>query len=202
MLRIRQIQYFTWAALLCLLSSQQGVLGAEQNKRGREIFRQFCAKCHGRNGEGVKGKYDDALRGDWAIEKLTRYIDKNMPDDAPEKCVGPDAEAVARYIYDAFYSREARMRNHPPRVELARLTNRQYLGTVADLIRHFTGNDGRMSGERGLQATYYSARNFNRDSKAFERVDRQVNFDFGEGCPEQVPIGTNGFSMQWRGAVI
>src|SRR2546429_7791627 len=189
MIRIRPIPCLAWMSLLCLWLSQQGLLGAEQNKRGREIFQNLCVKCHGRHGEGVKGEYDDALRGDWAIEKLIRYIDKNMPDDAPEKRVGPDAEAVARYIYDAFYSREARMRNHPPRVELARLTNRQYLGTVADLIRHFTGNDGRMSGERGLQATYYSARNFNRDSKAFERVDRQVNFDFGEGCLEQVPIG-------------
>ena len=42
----------------------------------------------------MKGKYDDALRGDWAIEKLTRYIDKNMPDDAPDKCVGPDGKVV------------------------------------------------------------------------------------------------------------
>src|SRR6266536_4530383 len=141
MMRLRPIQCFAWAPLLCLLSSQPGVCGAEPNKRGREIFRQLCAKCHGRNGEGVKGKYDDALRGDWAIEKLTRYIDKNMPDDAPDKCVGPDAEAVARYIYDAFYSREARLRNHPPRVELVRLTNRQYLNTVADLLRSFAGNE-------------------------------------------------------------
>jgi len=189
-------------SLLCLWLSQQGLLCAEQNKRGREIFRQLCVKCHGRNGEGVKGKYDDALRGDWAIEKLTRYIDKNMPDDAPEKCQGPDAEAVARYIYDAFYSREARLRNHPPRVELVRLTNRQYLNTIADLIRHFTGSDGAVAGERGLRASYYSSRNFNRDSKVFERVDRQVNFDFGEGNPDQVPVGTNGFSMQWRGSLI
>src|SRR6266496_5596134 len=97
-MRLRQIQFFAWLSLLCLLSSQQSLFGAEQNKRGREIFRQVCVKCHGRNGEGIKGKYDDALRGDWPIEKLTRYIDKNMPDDAPDKCVGPDDEAVARYI--------------------------------------------------------------------------------------------------------
>src|SRR3989442_4222078 len=83
--RVKPIQYFARLSLLCLLLSQQGVLGAEPNKRGREIFRQLCAKCHGRNGEGVKGKYDDALRGDWPIEKLARYIDKNMPDDAPDK---------------------------------------------------------------------------------------------------------------------
>src|SRR6266568_3200534 len=202
MMRIRQIQLSAWLALLFVLSNQQGVLGAEPNKRGREIFRQLCAKCHGRNGEGVKGKYDDALRGDWAIEKLARYIDKNMPDDAPEKCVGPDAEAVARYIYDAFYSREARLHNHPPRVELVHLTNRQYLNTVADLIKHFTGNDATASGERGLRASYYGSRNFNRGTNVLERVDRQVTFDFGEGFPDQVPAGTNGFSIQWRGSLI
>src|SRR5207244_1773340 len=202
MMRRRQIQCLAWVAALSVLSWQPGLLGAEPNKRGREIFRQLCAKCHGRNGEGVKGKYDGALRGDWSIERLTRYIDKNMPDDAPEKCVGTDAEAVARYIYEAFYSREARLRNHPPRVELVRLTNRQYLNTIADLIRHFTGSDGAVTGERGLRASYYSSRNFNRDSKVFERVDRQVNFDFGEGNPDQVPVGTNGFSMQWRGSLI
>ena len=30
---------------------------------GREIYRQQCAKCHGRNGEGVKGKHDEPLAG-------------------------------------------------------------------------------------------------------------------------------------------
>src|SRR5262245_36595230 len=114
MMRIRAIQGWAWRSVLCLLVSQQALPGAEPSKRGREIFRHLCVKCHGRNGEGVKGKYDNALVGDWPVEKLTRYIDKNMPDDAPEKCIGPDAEAVGRYIYDAFYSREARLRKHPP----------------------------------------------------------------------------------------
>src|SRR5262245_27244111 len=99
--------------LLWLLASPLRLVGADSGAAGREIFRRLCVKCHGKNGEGVKGKYDEALHGDWSLEKLTRYIDKNMPDDAPEKCVGADAEAVARYIYDAFYSREARARNHP-----------------------------------------------------------------------------------------
>src|SRR6266480_4486307 len=152
----RRIQFVVWLPLLCLLLSQQDLLGAEQNKRGREIFQQLCVKCHGRNGEGVKGKYDDALRGDWPIEKLIRYIDKNMPDDAPQKCVGPEAEAVARYIYDAFYSREARIRNHPPRVELVRLTNRQYANTVADLVKHFTGSDKAPGDDHGLNGSYRS----------------------------------------------
>src|SRR5438552_4536253 len=164
MIRIRPVPCFAWMSLLCLWLSQQGLLGAEQNKQGREIFRQLCVKCHGHNGEGVKGKYDDALRGDWTIEKLTRYIDKNMPDDAPEKCKGPDAEAVARYIYDTFYSREARARDHPARIELVHLTNRQYGNTVADLLKYFTGKDDAAEGEPGLKAAYYSARDF-RDNK-------------------------------------
>src|SRR6266481_75756 len=131
---VRQIQCRVSLLVFCLWSSQSGLHGAEQRPPGREIFRQQCAKCHGRNGEGVKGKYNDALHGDWSLEKLTRYIDKSMPDDAPEKCVGPDAEAVARYIYDAFYSREARVRKNPPRVELVHLTKRQYAHTVADVL--------------------------------------------------------------------
>ncbi|HKS38009.1 MAG TPA: DUF1592 domain-containing protein [Verrucomicrobiae bacterium] len=200
--RIGPIQLVAWLALLCLFLTDTPLQGAEQNKRGREIYRQLCTKCHGKGGEGVKDKYDDALRSDWPIEKLTRYIDKNMPEDAPEKCNGPDAEAVARYIYDAFYSREARLRNHPPRIELVRLTNRQYLNTVADLLKHFTGQEGTASGERGLRASYYSSRNFRENNKAFERVDRHVDFDFGTNSPSGEPPGTNGFSMQWRGSVI
>jgi len=200
--RLTRALPFVWLALLFLFLSYTPLQAAEQNKRGREIYRQLCTKCHGKSGEGVKGKYEDALRGDWPIEKLTRYIDKNMPEDAPEKCNGPDAEAVARYIYDAFYSRQARLRNHPPRVELVRLTNRQYLNTVADLIKHFTGHDGAATGERGLRASYYNSRNFNRGSNVLERVDRQVNFDFGTNSPSGDPPGTNGFSMQWRGSII
>jgi len=199
MILVQQIQRSACLLLLGLVAGPLGPLRAAQ-PNGREIFRHICVKCHGRNGEGVKGKYDSALHGDWSLEKLTRYIDKNMPDDAPEKCVGPDAEAVARYIYDAFYSREARLRSHPPRIELVRLTNRQYLNTVADLIKHFTMSDGPLRNERGLRATYYDSRGFNK--KLFERLDRQVNFDFGTNGPDGKPSSTNGFSIQWRGSLI
>src|SRR5438552_2463747 len=204
-MRIRPIQCFAWMALLCLLSSQPDVSGAEPNKQGREIFRQLCAKCHGRSGEGVKGKYDGALRGDWPIEKLAHYIEKNMPDDAPGKCVGPDAQAVARYIYDAFYSREARLRNHPPRVELVRLTNRQYVSTVADLLKHFTGNDKPVTEEHGLAGSYGSKLGKgDGNRKTFDRVDRQLAFTFEENGPdaERLGTGTNEISVTWRGSLI
>ena len=197
-----------WLVLVSLsLINSNGAL-SDRRPPGREIYRQQCAKCHGRAGQGVKGKYDDALHGDWPIDKLTRYIDRNMPEDAPDKCKGPDAAAVARYIYDAFYSREARLRNHPPRVELARLTNRQYVNAVADLIKRFTGSDRPTGDEHGLRASYFKSRNFRRDTNAFERVDRQVNFEFGESGPFNSPDrppqpgGTNEFSMRWQGSLI
>ncbi len=180
---------------------------AESTPNGAIIFRQLCVKCHGRHGEGVKGKYDDVLHGDWSIEKLTRYIAKNMPDDAPGKCVGPDAEAVAHHIYDTFYSREARARNHPPRIELLRLTNRQYINTVADLLRHFTGEDTPPNGQPGLKATYYNSQGFDGAKKVQDRIDRQIDFDFGDHRPEPIAKSiperraTNDYSMQWRGSL-
>ena len=191
----------------CLLAGLFPLLldAADSSTRGREIYRQLCTKCHGKAGEGVKGKYDDALQGDWSIEKLTRYIDKNMPDDAPEKCAGPDAEAVARYVQDAFYSREARARNHPARVELVRLTNRQYLNTVADLLRRFTGGDTAPGEEHGLKGNYRPrSRQGEPEHKNFDRIDRQVDFSFGTNGPdrERLGSGTNEFTITWRGALI
>jgi len=197
----RQSRPYAWT-LLALVLSHWRLDAAEGHLAGREIFRQECAKCHGRNGEGVKGKYDGPLQGERSLEKLARYIERNMPDDNPGKCVGEDAKAVARYIYETFYSREARLRsNKPPRVELVRLTNLQYLNSVADLIKEFTGKDGPLTEERGLQATYYNSKDFAGDKKAIERVDRQVDFDFADGAPDEKLKGTNGFSMQWRGSL-
>lgn len=185
-----------------ILSGAFEVTGAERRGSGREIYRKQCAKCHGRSGEGVKGKYEERLHGDWSIEKLSRYIDRNMPEGAPEKCVGKDAEAVAQYIYDEFYSREARARKHPPRVELVRLTNRQFLNSVSDLVNYFASQEMRAVGtERGLKATYYNARGFNRDKVIHERLDPAIDFDFGQGSPDLERINTNEFSMQWRGSI-
>ena len=192
-------QKFAWLLLLALVC-QWRLDAAQPRSSGREIFVQRCAKCHGRNGEGVKGKYEDPLRGERPLDKLTRYIERKMPDDHPGTCVGQDAAAVAKYIYDAFYSPEAHARKNPPRIELARLTNKQYVTTVADLLKHFTGADGHLSTERGLRASYYNSRHFSGDKKAFERVDRQVDFDFGDGTPEK-EHSTNEFSIQWRGSL-
>jgi cytochrome c553 len=173
---------------------------AAKHLAGREIYRQQCARCHGRNGEGVNGKYDGPLQGTRSLEKLTGYIERNMPDDKPGSCSNDDAAAVARYIYDSFYSAEARLRKNPARVELVRLTNRQYLNTVADLFRHFRDNENPVTTERGLQAAYYKDKDF--EGKVNERVDRQIDFNFGSGNPDAEHYPTNAFSIQWRGSLL
>jgi hypothetical protein len=199
----RTLKLICWS--LPLLMGGWLLSGAERLPDGRSIYRKDCARCHGKNGEGVKNKYADGLYGDWSIEKLTRYISRNMPEDDPGSCTGPEAEAVSRYIYDAFYSREARARNRPARVELARLTNRQYVNTVADLLRHFTGGESAFGTERGLRANYQPRGNL-RGRKSIERIDREVNFDFAQGTPfdaqsTNAPPKTNEFSMNWRGSI-
>ena len=49
-----------------------------------------------------------------------------MPEDAPGDCVGEDAEKVAAYIYASFYSKLREASFTPSRIELSRLTVRQY----------------------------------------------------------------------------
>lgn len=90
--------------------------GAADNgafERGRQIWESQCMDCHGAQGEGVDDGYDEPLYGNWSIGKLTRIIHKTMPEELPEECEDEDAEAVAKYIYDAFYSLEARARLTP-----------------------------------------------------------------------------------------
>lgn len=193
---VHLVQFPAWAAEARRDRAPRG------RDAGRDIYRQQCARCHGRNGEGVSGHYRDPLQGDWSVDKLARVIAKTMPEDAPGKCVGADAEAVAAYIHRTFYSREARARKNPARVEVSRLTNRQFLNTTADLIRSFAAPDPVMGQERGLDAVYYNSRGFDGDRKAFERVDRQVDFDFAMGSPDTSHIGSTEFSIQWRGSLL
>lgn len=173
----------------------------ELKERGGAIWKDQCIECHGANGEGVDDEYDEPLYGNWSIEKLTRIIHKTMPEDDPDKCLDADADAVARYIYDEFYSLAARARKTPARIELVRLTNRQYLNTTADLLKLFMG-DGKVGTDRGLEGTYYSKRNFDPKEKQIERVDSRVRFDFGETSPDVERFKDEEFSIQWRGSVI
>jgi hypothetical protein len=177
--------------------------------RGEKIFEDKCAACHGKAGQGVEGKYAEALTGDWPLPKLAHYIAKNMPDDDPETLSASEASAVAAYVFDAFYSRAAQVRNNPARVELAHLTNQQYAIVVADLLRQFTPSDpatapGAVTAERGLSATYYNAAargRFDSTKIVHQGIDPQLEFVFAEGSDARAKVGAAEFSMQWRGAV-
>lgn len=188
---------------LCAAAFLAPSLEAAQAKRtGAEIYRTLCAGCHGTSGEGVADKHDEPLYGDRSLKSLTRLIERTMPEDDPKKCRGDDAARVAAYIYEAFYSPAARARNRPPRVELARLTVPQYLNVVADLAGSFQGRGESIDARRGLSGQYYAARNFRSEKKAFERVDPQIQFDFGQENPDPSRMDTNEFSIRWRGSVL
>src|SRR5262245_39167511 len=123
-----------WSAF-CLVLWMAAALLADA-PRGEAIYREQCARCHGASGEGTKDN-PDALAGDKSVEQLAALIAKTMPEDRDVKCTGDDATAVASYIHEAFYSPAAQLRNNPIRVELSRLTVRQYQNAVTDLIGSF-----------------------------------------------------------------
>ncbi|MBX6311539.1 MAG: DUF1592 domain-containing protein [Isosphaeraceae bacterium] len=185
--------------LAVLLSPPAASAGKERT--GEQIYRQQCASCHGASGEGTPEEYPHPLAGDRSVAQLARLIAKTMPADDPGTCVGEDAEKVAAYIYAAFYSPTARARNKPARIELSRLTVRQYRHTVADLIESFR-TPGRWNDQRGLRGEYYRSRRFRDGERVLERVDPEIRFDFGTSSPVPEKLDDNQFSIRWEGSVL
>jgi len=168
---------------------------------GEQIFRDQCARCHGKSGEGTVDNYPDPLAGDKSIPQLTKLIHETMPDDADTKCSAEDAEKVAAYIYDAFYSADARVRNKPARIELSRLTVRQHQNAVTDLIASFRP-PVELGTEHGLRGQYCSSREFNPEKLRFKRVDPEVHFDWGESTPDPEQLDQQKFYVVWEGSVL
>ncbi len=171
---------------------------------GARIYAEQCAECHGPEGQGSELDYPYPLEGERSVDGLTAFIDRKMPPGFAEECVGDDAEAVARYIYDAFYSEIAQARNAPPRIELARLTVRQYRNALADLVGSFRWEPERVE-QRGLRAEYYDGRRFRGKDRVFERVDPEVRFDFGTESPDPADEdfqNPNLFAIRWEGSIL
>ena len=167
---------------------------------GQRIYEQHCVTCHGVKGQGVEEKQPEPLVGDRSLKDLTQVIIETMPEEDPDQIVGEQANAVAAYVYDAFYSAVAQARNKPARVELSRLTVRQYQNAITDLIGSFTGTNS-WDEDRGLSAEYFDSRNLRGDKRKIQRTDAMIAFDFAEGSPAD-DIGTEEFSMRWQGSVI
>ncbi|MGH7134913.1 MAG: PA14 domain-containing protein, partial [Pirellulales bacterium] len=174
---------------------------ADDAKTGEQIYQESCVRCHGPHGEGVNDEYAKPLVGDRPLDDLTKVIVETMPEDEPEKCVGEDAAKVAAYIYDAFYSKAAQARSSRPRLELSRLTVRQFRETAADLMGGFR-QPGQWGEERGLRAEYFNAKQFRGDKRILERRDGPVDFHFGEHSPLPDRIDAADFCIRWEGSVL
>jgi mono/diheme cytochrome c family protein len=173
-----------------------------QGPSGVAIYEKHCASCHGASGEGVEEECEDPLQGERSLASLTRYIEKRMPEEDPHLVVGEDAKAVAEYIFGAFYSPAARAGQVAEvRPAFARLTNRQFRESVADLLGSFSGVSHPGEG-KGLQARYFQSDGMNKKAKqVLEREDRALSFDFGEGPPVE-GIAADQFSIEWQGSLI
>ena len=185
------------AALLAPRRWAEPVLGPRE---GSAIYRQDCASCHGPTGEGVAGKADEALYGEKTIPALTRYIHNEMPEDNPGSLSQTEAAAVAAYVHDAFYSVEARARNHPPRVTLAHLTARQHQQSLADLLGTFR-REHQPTERGGLSVTYHDSDGMNRHArKVLSRNEPSIDRDLGVSPP--LPgMKADQFAIDWTGSV-
>lgn len=183
--------------LICLASAP---LAPAAERTGEAIYKEQCASCHGGKGEGNQDEYPQPLVGDRPLKGLSLYISQKMPDGEPETCTGADAEKVAAYIYDAFYSRAAQARLHPLRRDLARLTVTQYRQTLADLIGTFI-QPGQLKDERGLRGEYYNNGKRLGGKSAIDRRDPVLDFDFGDKSPDE-KIKVEEFAIRWQGGVL
>ncbi|HVR76624.1 MAG TPA: DUF1592 domain-containing protein [Planctomycetota bacterium] len=187
-------------ALLAALSLPPRAAADDPAGPGESIYREKCASCHGKSGEGVENEYSRPLVGDRSVLQLARFIERSMPEDAPGTCVGEEAKQVALYIHDAFYSPIARARNRPPRIEPLRLTVRQLQNAAADLVAGFR-RQARPGNGRGLRGEYFDARQ-PRGRPVLERIDPEVRFDFGRATPFLEGLATTGFAARWTGSLI
>ncbi|HTN73938.1 MAG TPA: DUF1592 domain-containing protein [Pirellulaceae bacterium] len=168
---------------------------------GAQIYQTKCAVCHGDNGQGTDDEYPESLTGDRSITELATLIGKTMPKEEVGTCVGEDADKVAAYIHETFYSPAAQERNRPPRIELAHLTVRQYRHSVADLVGSFR-NSGQLTTERGLRAEYFKTSKLRGGDRVLERIDPAVNFTFEESTPLPGKVEPKEYSMRWQGSIL
>lgn len=167
---------------------------------GKIIYHKMCSDCHGSKGEGVKD-VADAFSGSHSLAQLTDVIARTMPEDKPGSLSAAQANAVANFIHTNIYPKLPKTNNQQARIELARLTVRQYRNTVADLIGSYRWNPW-WAPERGLKGEYFSHPHMNGGHKQLERNDPVVKFDFKADSPVPGKIQPHVFSIRWTGAFL
>ena len=169
--------------------------------KGKKLYAHHCAECHGSSGEGVEDEFSKPLTGDWPIEKLSRYVDETMPDYDPDEVKGQDAELVSRFIYQSFYQKPEIFRKES-KIQLARLTNRQYRQSVTDLFAQFEGQPVLSKPVQGLKGKYYNAEGMNKRKKMHaEQIDPFINFNYGEKAALD-GMNPKKFSVYWEGSIL
>ena len=166
---------------------------------GEKVYQLRCASCHGAKGEGAKA-YPKPLAGSRSVNELSRFIAQSMPP-VGVKCPAPEAQTVAAYVYDTFYSPLAQARNKPARIVLSRLTVPQFRNAVADLIGAYHAAIPAET-KHGLQGAYYKAQRFDNGDRLLQRVDNEVKFDFGTAGPVAEQFDPHHFSIRWEGSVL
>lgn len=190
-----------WAALVGCWSVAFSCATAGEELTGEQLYHQFCASCHGTQGQGTAAEYPHELAGAKDLAALSKLIDETMPQGEAEALDAGQSAKVAEYVFENFYSTDARAKNPAPRLELSRLTVRQYRNTLADLLGSFH-EPLKWGEERGLRAEYFKGKDFRRNERAMERVDREVKFDFGTASPEPEKMDARNFSIRWEGSVL
>lgn len=186
------------AASMCGIAN---VAVAADELSGATIYLEMCARCHGANGEGVQNGYSNPLIGDRSIGELAKYIDATMPEGEPEKLDTAGATKVAEYIHEAFYSPTAQARNMPARVELSRLTVRQYRQSVADIVESFRWSN-RMGDKQGLKGEYFKSRRTRKEDRQLERIDAAIRFNFGDSSPDPEKLEPKEYFIRWTGGLL
>jgi hypothetical protein len=189
------------AVLAGIVAAAPPLCAAEPGLTGEETYANSCIRCHGEAGAGTPD-FPKQLAGDLSVAQLAALIEETMPEDDPGTLSAGEAKAVAAFIHDAFYSPIAQARNKPARIELARLTVRQYRHAIADLIGSFAGR-AVWGDERGLRGEYFGSREpEGRDQAKLVRTDAGVEFDFGAEPPVVELEDPRKFSIRWQGSVL
>lgn len=176
----------------------QKKVAAKAAPDGAKLFAQNCAPCHGAKGVGGPS-FKKPLVGSLSVNDLGRFVAKSMPPGRGTPA--PQAAKIAAYMHGAFYSPLAQERNRPPRVELARLTVKQFKNAVADLMSG-TAPVVPDVAPGGLRGQYYKARDFDEKNRVLERTDPGVKFDFGTDGPVKEKFDPHNFTVAWTGSVM
>ena len=185
--------------ILALGASQVPAKKTPPPPSGRVLFAARCAPCHGKEGAGGAG-YKAPLRGKRTVAELAAYMAKAMPPGQGTPVA--QAKGIAAYMHESFYSPLAEERNRPARVEMARLTAREFRNAVADLL---DGSSPTVPDvvPGGLKGEYYKGREiWKGEDRVLTRTDAGVGFDFGTESPTKEVPDAKTFSIVWTGSVL